>query len=149
MQQILITILTALTLLVAPGGIFGSTAFAACPPATSSKGQVLNGAGKTGNCNDSGVTNIISAAVNILSIVVGIAAVVVIIYSGFKYITSAGDSGKISAAKNTLIYALVGLIIAALAQLLVHFVLSQANSANASCPKGQHITGTTGACVPN
>ena len=61
--------------------------------------------------------------VNILSVVVGIIAVIMIIVGGFKYITSGGDSGNVSGAKNTLIYAIVGLIIVALAQFIVHFVL--------------------------
>ena len=46
-----------------------------------------------------------------------------IIVGGIKYITSGGDSGNISGAKNTIIYAVIGLIIVALAQMLVHYVL--------------------------
>jgi hypothetical protein len=45
-----------------------------------------------------------------------------------RYITSGGDSTKVSGAKNTLIYAIIGLIIVALAQLIVHFVLGQAQT---------------------
>ncbi len=62
--------------------------------------------------------------INIFSIIVGIVAVIFIILGGFRYITSGGDSGKVGSAKNTLIYALVGLIIVALAQFVVHFVLT-------------------------
>jgi hypothetical protein len=51
-------------------------------------------------------------------------AVIMIIYGGFRYITSGGDSNRVGSAKNTLIYAIIGLIIVALAQLIVHFVLS-------------------------
>lgn len=68
--------------------------------------------------------------VNIFSVIVGIIAVIMIIYGGFKYITSGGDSGNVSGAKNTLIYAIVGLIIVALAQFIVHFVLNTANHLN-------------------
>ena len=50
-----------------------------------------------------------------------------IIISGFKYVTAGGDSAKVGSAKNTLIYALVGLVIAALAQFIVHFVFSVIN----------------------
>lgn len=69
--------------------------------------------------------------VNIFSVIVGIIAVIMIIYGGFKYITSGGDSGNVSGAKNTLIYAIVGLIIVALAQFIVHFVLGQAANVSA------------------
>lgn len=109
-------------------------AFAACGRATDSKGQVLQGIGETGgDCSGTDVNNTIQAAVEILSIVVGIAAVIVIIVSGLKYITSGGDSGKVSSAKSTLVYALVGLAIAALAQFLVHFVLTQADNSSKLC----------------
>lgn len=70
------------------------------------------------------VNSLIGSVINILSVIVGIAAVIMVIISGLKYITSGGDSGGISSAKTTLVYALVGLAIAALAQILVRFVLS-------------------------
>jgi hypothetical protein len=52
-----------------------------------------------------------------------------IMVAGFKYITAGGDAGSIGSAKNTLVYAIVGLLIAALAQALVHFVLNAAKTA--------------------
>ena len=90
--------------------------------------------GGTGGCtaanpNDS-LKNIASKIVNLLSVIVGIVSVIMIIYGGFKYITSGGDSGNVSGAKNTLVYAIVGLIIVALAQFIVHYVLSTAASTN-------------------
>lgn len=69
---------------------------------------------------------LLNTVINIFSLVVGVIAVIMIIVGGLRYITSGGDSGKVSAAKTTIIYALVGLVIVALAQLIVHFVLSQA-----------------------
>jgi hypothetical protein len=74
-----------------------------------------------------GIGNVAAHVVNIFSIIVGIVAVIMIIYGGFRYITSGGDSGSVGNAKNTLIYAIVGLIIVALAQVIVHFVLSTTN----------------------
>jgi hypothetical protein len=112
-----------------------------CPGGDTAQGQVLNGVGETGSdCDDRGVNNAIATAVNILSYIVGVAAIIVVIYSGFKYITAAGETNKVGNAKNTLIYALIGLIIAALAQFLVHFVLNQASNAvdNSPCPAGEH-----------
>jgi hypothetical protein len=49
-----------------------------------------------------------------------------IVVGGFRYVTSAGDSTKVGSAKNTILYALIGLIIVALAQIVVRFVLSKA-----------------------
>jgi hypothetical protein len=89
--------------------------------------------GDTVTCNETGVgstsiTNLARQIVNIFSIIVGAVAVIMIIYGGFRYITSGGDSNRVGGAKNTLIYAIIGLIIVALAQLIVHFVLNQTNN---------------------
>jgi len=79
-----------------------------------------------------GIKNIAIQAVNIISIIVGVVAIIMIIYGGFKYITSGGESNNVSAAKNTLIYAIIGLIVVALAQVIVHWVLD--TSSNIATP---------------
>jgi hypothetical protein len=56
---------------------------------------------------------------------VGVVAVIMFIVGGFRYITSAGDSSKVSSAKNTLVYAIIGLVVVALAQAIVLFVLNK------------------------
>ncbi len=76
-----------------------------------------------------GVKAIAKKITAIFSIIVGAISIIMIIYGGFRYITSGGDSSKVGNAKNTLIYAIVGLIIVALAQLIVRFVLTQAGDA--------------------
>jgi len=82
-----------------------------------------------GTANSSGLGDIAAKVVNFLSLVVGIIAVIMIIVGGFRYITSGGESGNVSGAKNTLIYAIVGLVIVALAQFIVHFVLNTTSDA--------------------
>ena len=99
----------------------------ACATSTTPQGQVITGIGQTGaNCSTTGVDSLITSIVKIISIAVGVLAVIMIIYAGFLYITSGGDSGKITKAKNALIYAIIGLFIASLAQFIVHFVLTTA-----------------------
>lgn len=71
------------------------------------------------------VANIIRTVINIFSAVVGAVSVVMIILGGFKYITSGGDSNNVSGAKNTILYAIVGLVIVAFAQIIVQFVLER------------------------
>lgn len=71
------------------------------------------------------ISGTVQAILNILSIIIGIIAVISIIINGLKFITSGGDSNGISAAKNGIIYAIVGLIVVALAQVIVRFVLSR------------------------
>ena len=91
-------------------------------------GEVSGGAAD-GDCNPPagrGVEGLIKMAVNLLSIVAGIIAVIMIMIAGLKYITSQGDAAQISSAKNALIYAVIGLMIAGLAQVIVQFVLARA-----------------------
>lgn len=70
----------------------------------------------------------VHAILTILSIVVGIAAIFMVVFAGLKYITSGGEAEKVKSAKGTLIYAIIGLVIVALAQTIVHFVLTEANN---------------------
>lgn len=72
------------------------------------------------------ISNLVATAIDLFSLVIGIIAVVMIMVGGVKYITSQGDSGNVTAAKNTILYAIIGLVIVALAQLIVRFVLGTA-----------------------
>jgi hypothetical protein len=71
----------------------------------------------------SNLNGTVIAIINVLSAIAGVAAVVMIIVAGFRYITSGGKQESITAAKNGLLYAIVGLVIAALAQVIARFVL--------------------------
>lgn len=75
------------------------------------------------------VNDIIATVINIFSIIVGVIAVIMIIIGGIKYITSGGDSNNISSAKTTIIYAIIGLVVVALAQVIVRFVLERVSQA--------------------
>jgi len=89
----------------------------------------LNQLDSTETCGkgQSSVNKVVKSIISTLSILVGIAAVIFIIVAGFKYISSGGDATKVTSAKTTLIYALVGLLVAALAQFFVRSVLSAAS----------------------
>ena len=132
-RYILVTI-TGLTML-APG-LVPAMASAADPTPTSSitnslcEGSNIGSTDKTCNANGStaSLKTLAASIISIFSIIVGVVAVIMVIFGGFKYITSGGDSSSVSGAKNTLIYAIVGLIIVALAQFIVHFVLNTAKN---------------------
>jgi len=68
----------------------------------------------------------ITNVVNLLSSITGVLAVIMIIYGGFRYVTSGGASDKVTNAKNIILYALIGIVVVALAQLIVKFVLNHA-----------------------
>lgn len=71
------------------------------------------------------VNRILRKIVNFLSALVGVVAVIMIIVGGFRYVTSGGNDTSVTSAKNTILYAVIGLIIVALAQILVRFVLDK------------------------
>jgi len=70
-----------------------------------------------------GDTGIITTITNTLLFIAGALAVIMIIFGGIRYATSAGNSSAVTAAKNTVLYAIVGLIIAFLAFAAVNWVL--------------------------
>jgi hypothetical protein len=78
---------------------------------------------------DSGLQGTVKTVINVLSVVVGIVAVIMIIIGGFRYITSGGKQESVSGAKNTILYAVIGLVIVALAQVIVRFVLTRTTTA--------------------
>ncbi len=121
-----------------------STAFAPLALAGAAYAQVdecLDGSGTIDSCLQGGavstdpdagdedaserVNNIIRLVINIFSLIVGVISVIMIIIGGLKYITSGGDSGNVSGAKNTILYAVIGLVVVALAQVIVRFVLEK------------------------
>jgi hypothetical protein len=113
--------------------IFGITLALPVPAAAQFQENVsaacegLSAAGGTGGCTGGGaaLSKVIKTAISILSTVVGIAAVIMIIISGMRYVTSGGDASGVSSAKKGIIYALVGIAVAASAQIIVHFVLDR------------------------
>ncbi len=130
-KALLLSTITALTLLVpaiaAPVLVHADTA--------DIQGNLCGGGNLTfsdqTSCNGeeavSSVNGIVTTVINIFSVVVGIIAVIFIIIGGIKYITSGGDSNNVQSAKNTILYAIVGLVVVALAQILVRFVLAKVN----------------------
>ena len=69
-----------------------------------------------------------NVVINILNAVIGVAglvAVIFIIYGGVQYMTSSGDAGKIKKAKDTILYAVIGLIVCILAAAIVNFVINK------------------------
>ena len=87
---------------------------------------IASGSTTSDGCGDNGVDamSVIHNVVQFIVIIIGVLTVVMIIVGGTKYITSGGDSNKTASAKNTIMYALIGVVIVLLAQGLVSFVLT-------------------------
>lgn len=106
-----------LAVLVPVANVGAVDAFQACSTSGSTSNPVCSSKSDT-------VTNYVQIIVNILLFVIGIVAVIMIIVGGIRYTTSAGDEKAVRAAKDTILYAVVGLVVAALAFAIVNWVLS-------------------------
>lgn len=98
----------------------------ACASAGDCIGRGVTSAGGTGSQADVGT--IIKTIVNVLLFVLGAVSVVMIIIGGMKYTLSQGDSSSLTSAKNTILYSVIGLVVAIFAYGIVNFVLTQFSS---------------------
>lgn len=132
MKRMLVTLAVAIGLLVP------AVAFAAAPApayasafnntnATKQACSGINGNEAAGSCSAPGrsLSSIIKIVLNLLSAIAGIASVVMVITAGFKFITAGGDAGKVASARSTLTFAIVGLVVVAMAQFITQFVLNE------------------------
>ncbi len=70
-----------------------------------------------------GATGILTSISNLLLFVVGALSVLMLIFGGLRYATSGGSDAAVTAARNTILYAIVGLVVCFLAYAIVNFVL--------------------------
>lgn len=66
---------------------------------------------------------IFATAVDLMLYIIGALAVIMIIFGGFKYIVSGGSGDAVTSAKNTILYAIIGVVVALLAYAIINFVL--------------------------
>lgn len=104
------------------------TAFAAvsCPQGTPQAGQSKPtyaecSVDSKATAND--LLNTVKNVINVILGILGIVAVIVVILGGFTFITSQGDAGKVMKGRNTILWGVVGFIVALASFLIVNFVL--------------------------
>ena len=121
-KNVAASLMIAVLLAVGTVGLVGSTSFAL---------DVQQGASDAKANNTPGDLNsVISTVVDILLYVIGIISVIMLIVGGIRYTISNGAQDKITLAKNTIMYAIVGLVIAFLAYAIVHWVIGSLSNAN-------------------
>lgn len=128
MKQILRIILPVLVL----GVVVGVGVIAAFDPASALTLEEGARAAKCDGCPENlfGETGVFKKITNTILYIVGIIAVIMLIIGGIKYVISGGDAKKVTDAKNTVLYAIIGLIICFLAFAIVNFVISALPSSN-------------------
>lgn len=94
--------------------------FSACDQATGAAKEYCNSKKASGNTTTS--DSLVKLVMNTMFYIVGIVSIVMIIYGGMKYTTSSGDPKKVASAKATILYAVIGLIVALFAVAIVQFV---------------------------
>ena len=123
------------SLLLVVGLSFATVAVTAGPAAAQAKspeqsacegsGGTWSGTWPNGSCSQGPrtVTGTIKSVVNVIVFITGALSVLMIIIGGLRYTISGGDQGSITGAKNTILYAVIGLIVSVMAYAIVNFVL--------------------------
>jgi hypothetical protein len=89
--------------------------------------SIVDGANSARGANQAvdlfGSAGIFTTITNVMLFVVGAISVIMIVIGGLRYVVSGGNSTNITTAKNTILYAIVGLIIAIMAYAIINFVI--------------------------
>lgn len=129
MKYLLLTVVSMLVMLGAAAPVLHAQSV------DEAKRQACIGSGGDyvgGQCVERGGTggsleNTIKSIANILVFIVGVAAVILLIIGGLRYVLSGGDQAGIEGAKNTILYSIIGIIVAFMAYAIVNFVLGALN----------------------
>ncbi len=103
------------------GSVLPADSFAVVPGLSDSV-NAARGNGQASNLTGEG--GVFQTVVNVLLFVIGAVAVVMLVIGGIRYTVSGGDSNAVTAAKNTILYAIIGIIVAILAYAAVNFVIT-------------------------
>lgn len=94
--------------------------------------EVRAAAGCSGTTAEADLPTVIQNILDGIILVLGTVAVVIIIVGGVQYMTSSGDAAKLQRAKNTILYACIGLVICVLAFAIVNFTIAIINGQSSS-----------------
>jgi hypothetical protein len=125
------TFLLTLSLIFSMGASFLPAAASAqvsqlkCGANSAATGDASGGGCASAPKDQPSLREIIAKVINVISSLVAVVSVIMIMIGGFRYVTSAGDSSRVEAAKKTITNALIGLVIAFFAQVIVRYVISQ------------------------
>ena len=124
LKNILISTLTVAVMVFGVSIIYqtGNTEIAGAINSEITSGMNATSAG-TSTPTDANV--VIKNVTNIMFFIIGAVSVIMLIYGGIRYTTSGGNTNSVTAAKNTIMYSIIGLVVAILAFAVVQFVVNQ------------------------
>ncbi len=125
-------IMTGIATLGLGVGVLATPVYADDAPTTQGsvtcpEGSLKETANTLAECNLTGENDLMETILQIIQVVIGVLGIVtvaIIILGGIQYVTSVGDSQKVKKAKDTILYGVIGLVIAILAFAIVNFVAS-------------------------
>jgi hypothetical protein len=126
LQAVLIVPFLAFGVSLAVPALQPATAFAAgdCTTLSISNGADCAQATTGQPTNLFGPGGIFTKITDVLLFIIGAISVIMLIIGGIRYVVSGGDSSAVTGAKNTILYAVIGIVVALLAYALVHFVIT-------------------------
>ena len=119
------TILVALVTigLLSPLAVVGGPVSYAAVCSGSAADCAKTGVGATSDGTEVSVDQAAKTIVNVLLFIIGVVSVIMIVIGGLKYVTSNGNSNQVESAKNTILYAVMGLVVAIAAYAIVDLVV--------------------------
>lgn len=138
MKKLVLSVIAAVLTVIGLGGVATiSPAYAEsvvrCPDGSISTDGTISSSGCSGSeglsalnqnsANNNDLMGTINTAINVILGVIGFLAVAMIIVGGISFTTSQGDANKTTKARNTILYGVIGLIVALLAFAIVNFIL--------------------------
>ena len=114
--SIIITTMLALTITGLPALALGEGGFAEGVEAARGNGVPTN--------LWNGDSSLVRRVINFMLIGIAVVSVVMLIFGGFRYVVSSGNKDAVTSAKNTILYAVIGLLIALFAYAIIQFVLN-------------------------
>lgn len=134
LQALLVVPALALSVSLAVPALQPTANAANCDVSGSIQNDPLNGGAQcsqpTNTSSDLfGTGGIFTKITNVLLFIIGAISVIMLIIGGIRYVVSGGDSSAVTAAKNTILYAVIGIIVALLAYALVNFVIGSFKAA--------------------
>lgn len=141
MKNKLVKIITAIVAVVFAGSLVAAPAFAdgEDPFCNDNMGNAARSAMGCDDKDETDATDVIINIVNAVLGILGLVAVVFIIIGGVNYMTSNGDAAKLKKAKDTILYAVIGLVICALAFAIVNTVIRIINEGDKDEPSSKQI----------
>lgn len=126
MKKIMLNVVAAVLTIVGLGGVAMASPAAYADGDNPALDYITDGTDsiRPSGVNKDGLMSTINTVINVIIGIIGMLAVIMIIVGGINFVLSQGDTAKVTKARNTILYGVVGLVVALLAFAIVNFVLT-------------------------